>query len=90
MLASHASLRDDFQVTVPEVDALVELCLQCGALGARMTGGGFGGCVVALVRRGRATPIGEQVVQRYAAVTGLTATPYLVHAVDGAGPVAAD
>jgi galactokinase len=84
MLASHASLRDDFRVSVPEVDALVELCMQHGALGGRMTGGGFGGCVVALVPRGEATSVGEAVVQRYGAVTGLTATPYAVHAVDGA------
>jgi galactokinase len=84
LLASHASLRDDFQVSVPEVDALVEVCVQHGALGARMTGGGFGGCVVALVPRSEATSIGEAVVQRYGAVTGLTATAYLVEAVDGA------
>lgn len=52
MLASHASLRDDFEVSCPEVDELVEVVARhSGVLGARMTGGGFGGCVVALVRR---------------------------------------
>lgn len=52
MLASHASLRDDFEVSCSEVDELVEdLTRHSGVLGARMTGGGFGGCVVALVRR---------------------------------------
>jgi galactokinase len=90
MVASHASLRDDFRVSTPEVDALVDLCLHHGALGARITGGGFGGCVVALVTRGEATSVGDAVVQRYAAMTGLTATPYLVEAVDGAGLVAAE
>ncbi len=46
---SHASLRDDYEVTVPELDVAVEALLAAGALGARMTGGGFGGCVIALV-----------------------------------------
>ncbi|WBQ04188.1 galactokinase [Kribbella sp. CA-293567] len=47
--ASHASLRDDFEITVPELDVAVDTALAAGALGARMTGGGFGGCIVALV-----------------------------------------
>ncbi|GAA1936132.1 galactokinase [Nocardioides hwasunensis] len=46
---SHASMRDDFRITVPEVDSAVEAFVGAGALGARMTGGGFGGCVIALV-----------------------------------------
>ncbi len=49
MVASHASERDDFQITVPETDALAEAALDAGALGARQTGGGWGGSVVALV-----------------------------------------
>ena len=49
MSRSHASMRDDFQITVPAIDALVDSCMAQGALGARMTGGGFGGCIVALV-----------------------------------------
>ena len=49
MTRSHASLRDDFEVTVPGIDALVETALELGAVGARMTGGGFGGCIVACV-----------------------------------------
>ena len=47
--ASHSSLRDDFEVSWPEADAAVEAALEAGALGARMTGGGFGGSVIALV-----------------------------------------
>jgi len=47
--ASHASMRDDFEITVPELDVAVEAALATGALGARMTGGGFGGCIIALV-----------------------------------------
>jgi galactokinase len=46
---SHASMRDDFEITVPEVDTAVDVLLDQGALGARMTGGGFGGCVIGLV-----------------------------------------
>ena len=49
MVASHASQRDDYEVSVPEIDTLVETALKHGALGARLTGGGFGGCIVALV-----------------------------------------
>ncbi|MGN0064193.1 MAG: galactokinase [Nocardioides sp.] len=49
LTASHASMRDDFAITVPTVDVCVETLLGAGALGARMTGGGFGGCVIALV-----------------------------------------
>ncbi len=47
--ASHASMRDDFEITVPELDVAVDTVLAAGALGARMTGGGFGGCIIALV-----------------------------------------
>ncbi len=49
--ASHASLRDDFEVSSPELDAAVAAALEAGALGARMTGGGFGGSAIALVPR---------------------------------------
>jgi galactokinase len=47
-VASHASLRDDYEVSHPRLDALVEAVLAAGAHGARLTGAGFGGCVVAL------------------------------------------
>jgi galactokinase len=85
MLASHASLRDDFRVSTPELDTLVELLVGAGAFGARLTGAGFGGCVVALFRAGAGLPGAASVVDHYGARTGLAATPYLVHAVDGAG-----
>src|SRR4051812_21884965 len=49
LLASHASLRDDFEVSIPELDRIVEEAMARGALGARMTGGGFGGCAIVLV-----------------------------------------
>jgi galactokinase len=53
LTASHASLRDDFKVSVPELDCAVDAALSAGALGARMTGGGFGGCTIALIDAGR-------------------------------------
>ena len=51
LTASHASLRDDFEVSSPELDVAVDAALAGGALGARMTGGGFGGCALALSRK---------------------------------------
>ena len=47
--ASHASMRDDFAITTPHIDLIADTAVEAGALGARMTGGGFGGCVIALV-----------------------------------------
>jgi galactokinase len=65
--ASHASLRDDYQVTVPELDLAAETAESAGAYGARMTGGGFGGCVIALVDTDAADRIAEAVVAAFAA-----------------------
>lgn len=67
MLASHASLRDDFEVSVPELDLAVEAAMAAGALGARMTGGGFGGSAIALVRDRDADQIGAHVLEAFAA-----------------------
>ncbi|MGO4956890.1 galactokinase [Luteococcus sp. Sow4_B9] len=57
--ASHASLRDDYEVSVKETDVLVDAALAAGALGSRITGGGFGGSVIALVRADQADQIGQ-------------------------------
>ncbi len=51
MVESHASMRDDFEMSLPEIDALVDSAISHGAVGARLTGGGFGGCIVACVRK---------------------------------------
>jgi galactokinase len=64
--ASHASMRDDFEITVPQVDLAVETARASGALGARMTGGGFGGCIIALVPAGEAERIGREIAERFA------------------------
>jgi galactokinase len=66
LTASHASMRDDFEITVPEVDAAVEAALAAGAYGARMTGGGFGGCVLALVDADFADAVAAAVTRAYA------------------------
>ncbi|MET8229969.1 galactokinase [Micromonospora sp. NPDC005298] len=66
LTASHVSMRDDFEITVPEVDTAVEAALAAGALGARMTGGGFGGCVLALVETGRSDAVAAAVTAAYA------------------------
>jgi galactokinase len=69
--ASHASLRDDFEVSVPEVDLLVELAAADPDVdGARMTGGGFGGAVVALARRGAAASAGARIAAGYCSQSG--------------------
>ncbi|WP_010523932.1 galactokinase [Nesterenkonia sp. F] len=67
MTASHRSLRDDYEVTVPETDVAVEALLDAGAHGARITGGGFGGCVVALAPAGMLDRVRSAVRERYAA-----------------------
>jgi galactokinase len=61
LTAGHASLRDDFRVSCPETDLAVEAAVAAGALGARMTGGGFGGSVVALVEAVRVAGVSEAV-----------------------------
>jgi galactokinase len=74
MVESHESLRDDYEVTTPELDALVDAALGCdGVYGARMTGGGFGGCVIALVDEPLAPAVAARVQERYREATGLRA-----------------
>jgi len=77
LLASHASLRDDYDVSTPELDALVEQLVSAGALGARLTGAGFGGSVVALV-----PAVGADAIAR-----AVDAPSRLVRAVDGAARI---
>ncbi len=58
---SHASMRDDFGITTEHIDLIADTAVRAGALGARMTGGGFGGCVIALVPADRTEAVGEAV-----------------------------
>ena len=73
--ASHASLRDDYEVSVPEVERAVATCLDAGALGARIMGGGFGGSVLALFPPGTAPPAGALSVRPGAGARLLPAPP---------------
>jgi galactokinase len=71
----HVSLRDDYEVSVPEVDRLVEIAVtQEGVYGARMTGGGFGGAIVALARAGAGREAGRAIARRYRDETGAAAS----------------
>jgi galactokinase len=66
MDASHVSMRDDFEISVPELDAVVETAQAAGAVGARMTGGGFGGCAIALLPAGDAEALAADVLRVFA------------------------
>lgn len=66
MTASHRSLRDDFEVSSPELDLVVEVALECGAAGARMTGGGFGGSAIALVPSASMGQVADAVAEAFA------------------------
>ena len=85
MNQSHISLRDDYEVTGPELDALAETAWQTeGVIGSRMTGGGFGGCTVSLVKEEAIPAFIEQVGKQYTDRTGLTADFYIAQIGDGA------
>lgn len=84
MNASHVSLRDDYAVTGVHLDALVNAAWQHGAVGARMTGAGFGGCTVMLVPADHVNEFKAKVSADYTAATGFVATFYDVRIGDGA------
>lgn len=67
MVQSHKSMRDDFEMSLPEIDALVESAVSHGALGARLTGGGFGGCIVACVEAAKRAPWLDQIAKDHPA-----------------------
>jgi galactokinase len=81
---SHASLRDDYEVSLPELDLLVDLAADAGALGARLLGGGFGGSVLLLAHASRAADVGDAVAARYRERTGTGGEALLVRASPGA------
>ncbi len=87
MAESHRSMRDDFQITVAAVDELVDILQQAigTAGGARMTGGGFGGCAVALLPEGRVEAVRGAVLRQYRAPDRQSATVYVTGAAAGAG-----
>ena len=87
MAASHASMRDDFEITVPQIDTLVEIVKETigDKGGVRMTGGGFGGCIVALVPEALVSQVQDAVAAQYEAKTGIKETFYVCKASEGAG-----
>ena len=87
MAESHASMRDDFEITVPQIDTLVEIVKSAIGErgGVRMTGGGFGGCVVALVPEALVESVRDAVSEQYEARTGIKETFYVCKASQGAG-----
>ncbi len=83
--ASHDSLRDDYEVSGPELDLLVEIARRVkGVLGSRLTGAGFGGCTVTLVRPEAVEPLREAVMARYPRESGLEPRLWVSEAADGA------
>jgi galactokinase len=87
MYESHASLRDDYEVSCPELDLMVDLAgSTAGTYGCRMTGGGFGGCTVTLVEKSSADAFRTRIKDGYQRVTGVCPDIYLPDIADGAGP----
>ena len=86
--ASQASLRDLFEVSSPELEALVEIATACdGVAAARLTGAGFGGCTVNLVERGALGDLADTILREYEARTGRSGRVFDVEPADAAGPV---
>ncbi|MFD1721996.1 galactokinase [Amnibacterium endophyticum] len=84
MYASHDSMRDDFEISVPELDAVVEAARAAGAIGARMTGGGFGGCAIALLPGGDAAGLADRVLRDFADRGWTAPVPFTVVPSEGA------
>jgi len=87
MAESHASMRDDFEITVPPIDLLVEIVKNTlgESGGVRMTGGGFGGCVVALMSQDQVARVKAAVAEQYESRSGIKETFYICKASKGAG-----
>jgi len=86
---SHRSLRDDYEVSSRELDIMAEIAgKQPGVYGARMTGGGFGGCTINLVASEHAEAFRKHITAKYEAATGLKADVYITTAADGVASVA--
>lgn len=84
MAASHRSLKEDYEVSCAELDTMVDLATQVeGVYGARMTGGGFGGCTINLVKADSVAEFSKQVARGYARATGLVPEIYVCSTADG-------
>jgi galactokinase len=87
LIESHASMRDDYRITIPELDVAVDTLLAAGAVGARMTGGGFGGCVIALLAPELVEPATAAVRAAYAAQGFTPPADFQASPSQGAHPV---
>ena len=87
LLEAHQSAARDYQISTTEVDLLVQDCIQAGAVGARLTGAGWGGCVVALVATDRVGTFVPQVLAAFARQTGLRPEAFVCRSARGAGLV---
>ncbi len=88
MAESHRSLRDDYEVSAPELDLMVEIASSVeGTIGARMTGGGFGGSTVNLVRRDALEEFRRTITERYGSGTGIEPGIYISEVGAGAGEI---
>jgi len=89
MIESHQSLKDDYEVSCVELDLLVDLALkQEGVLGARMTGAGFGGCTVNLLKRDYVDAFGKRIKKEYKKITGIKPDIYVTLPAEGAKQLA--
>jgi galactokinase len=88
MYASHASLQDDYEVSCAELDAIVEIAkaigVAGGVFGCRMTGGGFGGCAVALVQADKVAAISDRIASEYTQRTKLKPSLFVSRPASGA------
>lgn len=78
LVASHASMRDDFEISVPELDTAVDAALAAGAIGARMTGGGFGGAAIALIEQAALETVSDAVAAAFAEAGFITPVMFTV------------
>jgi len=84
MAESHRSLRDDYEVSCEELDTMVEVAARLpGVIGARMTGGGFGGCTVNIVEDRAAESVESELMAQYEARTGIRSEAYVLNASEG-------
>jgi galactokinase len=88
MYASHRSMRDDYEISCREIDAVVEIAesigIPGGVYGCRMTGGGFGGCAVALAKSDAVAAISQKIAADYKKKTGIEATIFVSRPAAGA------
>ena len=82
---SHVSMRDDYEISSEELDAAVEAAMEAGAIGARMTGGGFGGSAIALIRRAQVEPVSQAVLAAFEQAGYVQPNIFTVVADEGAG-----